>query len=258
MSEQSDSPGAEARRVFGERAAQYTTSDCHRSPKILARVVAHAQPQPQWRALDIATGTGHTAFALAPHVAEVVGVDITPEMLAEAEGLRAEHGLTNVTFREADVHDLPFEEGTFDLVTARRAPHHFSGIHRALGEMRRVLKRGGRLVVDDRSVPEDDEADALMNRLDTWHDPSHVREYRPSEWRTLLEAAGFGIEAVEPYTVHRPLSALTDGMTPDQAAEARVLLEGLEGPIRDLFRVETLDGELHHNHWFVMIAATGA
>jgi ubiquinone/menaquinone biosynthesis C-methylase UbiE len=79
----------EARRVFGERVAFYTTSAAHTVPEVLARVVALAAPEPEWNALDIATGTGHTAFALAGHVRMVVGTDLTPEMLREARTLRA-------------------------------------------------------------------------------------------------------------------------------------------------------------------------
>lgn len=74
-------PESEARRIFGQRAARYTTSAVHADPQILARVIAVAAPQPDWVVLDVATGTGHTALALAPRVRAVVGIDLTPEML---------------------------------------------------------------------------------------------------------------------------------------------------------------------------------
>src|SRR5512139_145140 len=109
-----------ARRVFGERAAQYTTGASHTDPQVLQRVVELCSPQPHWSVLDVATGAGHTALALAGHVAAVIGIDLTPEMLAEAEQLRAERSAANVHFRTGDVHDLPFAAGTFHLVTCRR------------------------------------------------------------------------------------------------------------------------------------------
>ncbi len=130
----------QVRAVFGERAATYTTSASHTDPDVLARVVELARPQGGWTALDVATGTGHTAFALAPHVRHVVGVDLTPEMLSEARRLQADNGLDNVSFAVADAHRLSFADGAFDLVTARRAPHHFADIEGALAEMRRVLR----------------------------------------------------------------------------------------------------------------------
>ena len=84
------SPEEKAQRVFGDRAAFYTTSPSHTDPQVLARVVELARPQTDWVALDIATGSGHTALALAPHVKSVVGIDITAEMLREAKILKAE------------------------------------------------------------------------------------------------------------------------------------------------------------------------
>lgn len=119
-----------------------------------------------------------TRRSLAPHVAHVVGTDLTPQMLAEAEHLAHDRAFGNVRFCLADVHALPFGDGTFHLVTCRRAAHHFSDIARALREMKRVLRPegfakpfgSGRLLIDDRSVPEDDFVDERMNELDRLHD----------------------------------------------------------------------------------------
>ena len=81
------SPEDKAQRVFGDRAAFYTTSPAHTDPQVLARVVELARPQPDWVGLDIATGSGHTAFALAPQVKSMIGVDITAEMLRDINNL---------------------------------------------------------------------------------------------------------------------------------------------------------------------------
>jgi ubiquinone/menaquinone biosynthesis C-methylase UbiE len=250
------SPEERAQKIFGARAAFYTTSPFHTDPQVLARVVELAQPNEDSSALDIATGSGHTAFALAPHVRSVIGIDITPEMLREAEALKAARSIDNVVFRTGDVHRLPFDDGSFDLVTCRRAAHHFSNIGRALAEIRRVLRPGGRVVIDDRSVPENDFADRCMNLLDTYHDESHVREYRPTEWHRMLEDARFAVEVIETYTRHRPLSALTARASEENAGKIRETLAGLTQQQREIFNLVEKDGELHLNHWFVMVAAT--
>jgi ubiquinone/menaquinone biosynthesis C-methylase UbiE len=78
-----------ARKIFGDRAESYTTSAAHADERVLARIVELARPQPDWTVVDIATGTGHTALAVAPYVVSVIGFDLTPEMLAEADKLRA-------------------------------------------------------------------------------------------------------------------------------------------------------------------------
>jgi ubiquinone/menaquinone biosynthesis C-methylase UbiE len=247
-----------AKRIFAERAPFYTTSQVHADPAALARVVELAAAQPHWAVLDIATGTGHLALALAPHAGRVVGLDLTPEMLSEANQLRTTRAVGNVVFRQGDVHRLPFSDASFDLVTCRRAAHHFSNIALALLEIARVLRPGGRLVVDDRSVPEDDFADRCMNQLDWYHDESHVREYRPSEWRRMLAASGLVVERLETLTRHRPLSALTDGVSEANTAQIHRIVADLTEEQGQSLNMDQLDGQTFLDHWYVLIVATKA
>jgi ubiquinone/menaquinone biosynthesis C-methylase UbiE len=249
-------PESEAKRIFGERAARYTTSPAHTDAEVLARVVALADPRPDWQVLDIATGTGHTAFALAGHVRSVVGTDLTPDMLQEAVRLRSARGIGNVRFLLADVHALPCSSEAFQLITCRRAAHHFSDIRRALHEIARALRPGGRLVIDDRSIPEDEFVDACMNQLDRFHDPSHVRQYRPSEWQDLLRAQGFRVETVERYTRHRLLAALTTDVPPEGVRGIHAILDALAPAERQALDYRTVNGEPHLTHWYVTIAAS--
>ena len=75
---------SEIKKNFGKRAAKYRKSATHGNPDDLLRMIKLLKPQPDAIALDVATGGGHTAVALAKHVQTVIAIDITPEMLAEA------------------------------------------------------------------------------------------------------------------------------------------------------------------------------
>ena len=120
---------------YTQFADGYVTSETHASGSDLDRLIAIAQPAPHWHALDIATGGGHTALKFAPYVAHVIASDLTPRMLESARRhIVDDKGAANVSFREADAEDLPFECDRFDLVTCRIAPHHFPDAQRFLRE----------------------------------------------------------------------------------------------------------------------------
>lgn len=178
-----------SQQIFGANAAAYATSRTHAQGKSLQRLVELTQPQAHWRVLDIATGAGHTALAFAPHVASVIASDITPQMLAQAEKLARERGLTNVEAKIADAAQLPFEAASFDLATSRIAPHHFANVQQFVDECARVLKPGGLLAVDDNIAPEDADAAKYIDDYERLRDPSHVRCLPLSEWRVCFERA---------------------------------------------------------------------
>jgi ubiquinone/menaquinone biosynthesis C-methylase UbiE len=182
---------------FGPAAAAYSHSLVHSDRSALRKVVELACAKPGDLALDIATGAGHTALALAPHVTEVIAYDVTQEMLLETKGNAIARRLTNVVTRKGIAEDLPFPDSTFDIVTVRQAPHHFANVHVAIREMARVAKKGARLVIVDSTSPEDASLNRQWNRLEKLRDPSHVRNYRPSEWRALVASAGLDIRFEE-------------------------------------------------------------
>ena len=194
--EPGDDVKARVKRQFGRTAASYVTSAGHASGDDLALVVELAAPLRSDRALDIATGGGHTAIALAPHVAEVVASDLTPEMLDAARDLASKRGVNNLSFALADAEALPFEGDSFDIVTARIAPHHFPHPQLFVSEAARVLRPGGRLVLDDNMAPADPDLDAFMNEFELRRDPSHVRAHTREEWVAWMEAAGLEVRHV--------------------------------------------------------------
>ena len=176
--------------------------------------------------LDVATGTGFTALAFAPHVHSLVGLDVSPGMLAQARRQAAERGLPNVSFTEGAAEALPFPDASFCLVTCRVAPHHFLDVDKFLAETVRVLKPGGSLVLVDTTVPDDaPETDIWQNAVEAARDQSHVRNYTPNEWRRMAEAAGLAVEVADAAGggITIPLSdwLVKAGCTPEQEVEVR-------------------------------------
>jgi len=188
-----------ARSFFSRHAQGYVQSISHAGGRDLKRLLELLEPRSSERALDVATGPGHTALALAPFVREVIGIDLTPEMAMPFAQAARERGLRNVRFLVGDAESLPFPEGEFHLVTTRRAAHHFPRIARALAEMARVLKPGGRLGIADMVAPENPEAAQLFNALEAARDNSHVRAYTVEEWQGLIKEVGLSLLHLEAF-----------------------------------------------------------
>lgn len=202
-----------AREQFDRQAEHYNAQWNAWTEESLRWLLEQADCRPTDRVLDVATGTGFTALAFAPCVQSVVGLDVSPGMLQQAREKAAAQGLANVTFQEGAAESLPFEAKTFDIVTCRIAPHHFLSVPDFLREVARVLKPGGRLLLADTSVPDEDaEAGAWQNAVEALRDPSHVRNYTPGEWGQFVEKASLVIEALSDSEGGFPIT-LEDWMT---------------------------------------------
>lgn len=185
------------RRQFAASAERYRTSPSHARGKSLSRLVGLAAPQRHWLVLDVATGAGHTAATLAPHVDAVVAGDMTREMLDQAVIVCRERGLSNVLFVQESAGALSYHDGVFDLVACRVAAHHFPDPAAFVAEGARVLKDGGMIAVIDNVAP-DDEGDARwINDFERQRDPSHVRCLSVAQWRELFVRNGLAVVRCE-------------------------------------------------------------
>lgn len=183
----------EVQQQFGANADSYVTSQIHKEGKDLQILMNMAVINGHENALDIATGGGHTANALASQVKTVTAFDITSEMLSEAENFIKGNGHQNVIFIKGDAENLPFPDESFEIVTCRIAAHHFPNIRKFIAEAFRVLKQNGQFLLDDNTAPEDDDLDQFYNDIEKKRDYSHYRAWKKSEWLSMLELAGFDI-----------------------------------------------------------------
>ena len=134
--------------------------------------------------LDAGCGTGAVAFALAPHVAEVVGVDTRSDYLDAAR----EAAPANVRFVEGDVMALPFGYAEFDIVCCHRVLHHVRRPELAVSELARVARPDGRIFIADQLGSTDPLVTLEMDRFERLRDASHQRLLPEADIRGFLDA----------------------------------------------------------------------
>ncbi len=224
-----------SRQRYGMYARGYVTSSTHARGVDLERLIEIVQPRADQVALDVATGGGHTALALSPHVERVIATDLTPEMLGAARDFLAEQGATNVDFQPADAEDLPFDDANFDLVTCRIAAHHFPAADRFVTEAARVLRSGGLLWLQDHVLPEDDATARYVDGFEKLRDPSHNRAFSEAEWLDMLSRAGLSAEHSEQLTKRHVFIPWTErqGCSPEVVRELVRRLEQASAAARE-------------------------
>jgi ubiquinone/menaquinone biosynthesis C-methylase UbiE len=136
------------------------------------------------RVLDVGCGTGALAYALAPLVGEVVGVDASEEFLAAAR----EHAPPGCTFVVGDAESLTFPYGDFDLVGCLRVLHHVRRPELVVSEIARVTRPGGTILLADQLGDIDPMRSIELDRFERARDPSHTRLLPDADIRGYLDA----------------------------------------------------------------------
>ena len=190
----------------------------------LAEVVREfARPRGDERALDVGTGAGALALALAPLVSEVVGLDPVRELLELARG----RALPNTEFVEGDGTAIAFPDGDFDLAGTHRTLHHVARPERVVAELARVTRPGGHVLVVDQLAPDDPQEAAALHEFETVRDPSHARLLTDGELRELFAENGLELLRERFEDEPRELGAYLDlaGSEGDPRARAESLAE---------------------------------
>jgi ubiquinone/menaquinone biosynthesis C-methylase UbiE len=220
-----------------EKAAEAYATGEHKAGRELELVVDFAAPTGTERVLDIGTGAGHTALALARRVSSVVLTDPVPMMLATARRLFTEAGIRNAEFVEAVAERLPFPDESFDIVTTRLAAHHFDDVALACREVARVLRPGGVFIFVDTLAPDDSESAAYQDEVETLRDPTHRRIYAQREWIAFCEQAGLRVKKMEVVRKTHDFEPWLERGGEDAATQERVRARFLDAPasaVRDL------------------------
>jgi SAM-dependent methyltransferase len=183
------------RDEFTRQAETFSASAAITDAALTQRFIDALGEAARGSVLDVACGPGILSAAIAKTAREVVAFDLTPQMLTTAAQRCAEAGLGNVTFREGTATELSFADAAFDAVVTRLSVHHFDRPGRAMSEIFRVLRPGGRFVIADVISSEVPAEAELQNAIEILRDPSHVRMLPGSELAALVGGAGFAIES---------------------------------------------------------------
>lgn len=230
----------QVQRQFGNVAANYLTSAVHARGQDLSVMVESARLSGSERVLDAGCGAGHTALAFAPHVREVVALDLTPAMTEQVRRLAAERRQNSVAVCRGDVERLPFAPGAFDLVVSRYSAHHWPDPAVALCEFARALKPGGRFMLGDVVAPDAPTQDTFLQAVELLRDPSHVRDHTCNQWLALFQQAGFAPEVVFTWDIFLEFDDWVARMaTPHHSvAMIKTLFDGAPAEVRAAMQVQ--------------------
>ena len=143
--------------------------------------------------LDVGCGTGALAYALAPLVGEVIGVDSSDDYVAAAR----EHAPPGCTFVVGNAESLDFRYGDFDLVGCLRVLHHVRRPELVVSELARVTRPGGRILLVDQLGDVDPIRSLELDRFERARDPSHTRLLPDADVRGFLDANDLVVTANE-------------------------------------------------------------
>jgi 2-polyprenyl-3-methyl-5-hydroxy-6-metoxy-1,4-benzoquinol methylase len=215
---------------FTKQAVPFVEMPEHSEAEAMRLLLKALELTPSETVLDVGCGPGLVATAIAPHVASVTGIDITPAMITQAEKSQTEKKLTNLSWQVADVNQLPFREADFSRVVSRYTFHHFLQPQMVLKEMIRVCQPGGLVVVADAFTLEEQEKADQYNTMEKLRDPSHTRALRRSELQQLFEDSGLKDIQISFYRLHMELEKILAASFPnpgDQDKLRQLFMEDL-------------------------------
>jgi ubiquinone/menaquinone biosynthesis C-methylase UbiE len=236
-----------AQEQFARQSRNYGRSHILADVSDVAAALEKVTLPARARVLDIATGAGHTGLHLASLGHEVTCADIAGPMLERVREAAQERGLTIET-RQHAAEELPYEDASFDLVTSRIAPHHFSSPPSFIRETARVLRPGGWFLLIDGSVPDDEpEAEEWLHQVEKLRDPSHHRLLSPRAWTQLCAVSGLQVQSAELRPMKQPDLEWyfeTAATSPENRAQVRELIANAPVSARAAFRLAEEEGKV--------------
>ena len=246
------------RRAFAKQATRFGDKGLTlSSQEYLAWMVDILPLRPGFSVLDVAAGTGYLSRAIAPHVKEVVAIDMTPGMLAEARKEIEKRGLTNITLEEGSAEQLPYADESFHMVVSRLAVHHFEHPQGPLQEMVRVCKSSHSVGVIDLLSPDDERLLDCYNRLERLRDRSHAMALTQKQLVEGMEEARLVVDGIDARDIAVDFGRWVEMTGTDRGtreAIERELLQEVEGGSKTGMRPYVEGGKLKFlQTWAIVI-----
>ena len=172
------------------------------------------------RVIDVACGPGIIACALAGRVHSVTGTDVVPAMLEQAARLQQQRSLPNIAWKLGAATELPFADDAFSVVVTRYSFHHFLDPEKALEEMTRVCRPGGRIAVAD--VTPDSGKALAYDEMEKLRDSSHVRVASVQQLRTWGQRRNLSLRKELAYGLDIDLDGLLAASFPPPGNAAKI------------------------------------
>ncbi len=225
---------------FGQQARAYLESAVHSAGEDLDIMERAVGERPDAIALDMGCGGGHVTFRLAPHVAKIVAYDLSTDMLETVAGEAEKRGLANVLTKNGAAEQLPCPDKCFDVVATRFSAHHWRNVPAGLAQMYRAAKPGALALFADAVAHEDPLIDTWLQSIELLRDPSHVRDFKVSEWEAMVTAAGFSVREVKRLRIRLEFSSWIKRIrTPEvNAAAIRALQQQAPAEVAKHFAFE--------------------
>jgi len=232
---------------FGRQSRHYAKGHVLENVDDIRAALKHIPLPAKAKVLDIATGAGHTGLFFADLGHDVMLADIAQPMLDRALEAAKQRGL-KVQTRLHSAEELPYPDKSFDLVTCRVAPHHFSSPAQFVRETARVLKASGQFLLIDGTVEDDQpEVEEWVHRLEKLRDASHNRLLTPGAWRGLCANNGLRV-------IHSDVSAFkqpdlnwyfeTAGTPPENRKQVLDLITNAPESVRRFIGLANEDGKI--------------
>jgi len=229
---------------FSKQAIPFSKIPEHSDKLIFDLIIKTAGAKIDDTVLDVACGPGLMTSAFAKVVKNTRGIDMTPEMIKRAKEVQKENGLKNMTWDIGDAFSLPYENDSFSLVITRYSFHHYLEPEKAVIEMKRVCKPGGRVAIIDVSTPI--EKQKYYDEVEKIRDPSHTKALTPEKFMEIVKSAGLVNIKTEFYRLGRELESQISCSFPEEggADKMRKIFGEDIGINKTGFEPEKINGQI--------------